>query len=179
MNFHIRSYSMYGISQWPYNVKSSLIGWDHTQHDPCILIENLPSNTRHTTFNSLIPGRCGFKRKLVIFKLISRINILSTSCKIALRWMPQHLTNDAIWRHRSGSTMAQVMACWLMVPSHYLNQYWIIISEVLRHSIEGKLKSQEMLKVSSIIYPWHEFENFKAKITTIYLPGVNELNSPF
>ena len=29
---------------------------------------------------------------------------------------------DAIWRHRSGSTLAQAMACCLMAPSHYLNQ---------------------------------------------------------
>ena len=30
--------------------------------------------------------------------------------------------SDAIWRHRSGSTLAQVMACCLTAPSHYLNQ---------------------------------------------------------
>ena len=30
--------------------------------------------------------------------------------------------SDAIWWHRSGSTLAQVMACCLMAPSHYLNQ---------------------------------------------------------
>ena len=29
---------------------------------------------------------------------------------------------DAIWWHRSRSTLAQVMACCLMAPSHYLNQ---------------------------------------------------------
>ena len=39
--------------------------------------------------------------------------------------------SDTIWRHRSGSTLAQVMACCLTAPSHYLNQYWLIISEVL------------------------------------------------
>ena len=42
--------------------------------------------------------------------------------------------NDAIWRQRSGSTLAQVMACCLMAPSHYLNQCWLIISEVQWHS---------------------------------------------
>ena len=45
--------------------------------------------------------------------------------------------SDAIWRHRSGSTLAQVMACCLTAPSHYLNQCWLIISKVLRHSSEG------------------------------------------
>ena len=29
--------------------------------------------------------------------------------------------SDAIWRHRFGSTLAQVMACCLTAPSHYLN----------------------------------------------------------
>ena len=37
--------------------------------------------------------------------------------------------NDAIWRHRSWSTLAQVMACCLMAPSHYLNQCWLIVNK--------------------------------------------------
>ena len=45
--------------------------------------------------------------------------------------------SDAIWWHRSGSTLAQVMACCLTAPSHYLNQCWLIISKVLWHSSEG------------------------------------------
>ena len=36
--------------------------------------------------------------------------------------------SDAILWHRSGSTLAQVMALCLMAPSHYLNQCWLIIS---------------------------------------------------
>ena len=34
--------------------------------------------------------------------------------------------SDAIWRQRSGSTLAQVMSCCLTAPSHYLNQCWLI-----------------------------------------------------
>ena len=45
--------------------------------------------------------------------------------------------SDTIWRQRSGSTLAQVMACCLTAPSHYLNQCWLIISKVLWHSSEG------------------------------------------
>ena len=45
--------------------------------------------------------------------------------------------SDAIWRQRSGSTLAQVMACCLTAPSHYLHQCWLIISKVLWHSSEG------------------------------------------
>ena len=36
--------------------------------------------------------------------------------------------SDAIWQHRSWSTLAQVMACCLAAPSHYLNQCWFIVS---------------------------------------------------
>ena len=43
---------------------------------------------------------------------------------------------DTIWRQRSGSTLAQVMACCLSAPSHYLNQYWLIIIQVEWHSSE-------------------------------------------
>ena len=42
--------------------------------------------------------------------------------------------SDAIWRQRTGSTLAQVMACCLTAPSYYLNQCWLIISKVLWHS---------------------------------------------
>ena len=35
--------------------------------------------------------------------------------------------SDVIRRHRIWSTLFQVMACWLTAPSHYPNQYWLII----------------------------------------------------
>ena len=38
--------------------------------------------------------------------------------------------SDAIWWHRSGSTLAQVMACCRTAPSHYLNKFGLIISKV-------------------------------------------------
>ena len=37
--------------------------------------------------------------------------------------------SDGIWWHRSGSTLAQVMACCLRATNHYLNQCWLTISE--------------------------------------------------
>ena len=39
--------------------------------------------------------------------------------------------SDVIWQQASRSTLAQVMACCLMAPSHYLNQCWLMIIEVL------------------------------------------------
>ena len=55
--------------------------------------------------------------------------------------------SDAIWQHRYGSTLTQVMACCLKTPSHYLNQCWLT-SEVQGHSSEGNF----MWDTSSIIH---------------------------
>ena len=49
------------------------------------------------------PSKIWCDLKLVISNPILRINILSTSCEITLRWMPQDLTDDL-------STLVQVMA---------------------------------------------------------------------
>ena len=69
------------------------------------------------TLTQLAPGRCGCYLKKVIFKLISRINILSILCEIVLSWMPQDLTDDK-------STLVQVMAWCRQATSHYLSQCW-------------------------------------------------------
>ena len=66
----------------------------------------------------------------------------------------------AIWWHRSGSALAQLMACCLMAPSHYLPQCWLIISEVLWHLPKGNFTGSAW-----DIYPWYEFENYQFKIT--------------
>ena len=56
--------------------------------------------------------------EIVIIKLILRINILSISCVIALRRMPQDPFSDK-------STSVQVMAWCRQATSHYLNQCWL------------------------------------------------------
>ena len=60
---------------------------------------------------------------------------------------------------RSGSALAQVVACCLTAPSHYLNQCWFIISKVLWHSSEFPKVS---LKITFLKLNWN-------------LPGANEL----
>ena len=64
---------------------------------------------------TLVPERCGCNLELVIFKFTSKVDILSISCELALRWMPQDFTDDK-------STLAQVMAWCRQVTSHYLDQ---------------------------------------------------------
>ena len=52
------------------------------------------------------------------------------------------------------------MACCLTVPSHYLNQCWLIIGEVLWNSPE-----HNFTKNPQTTCPWYEFENYQFKIT--------------
>ena len=59
---------------------------------PSLLLCQLLRGELCHNFNSVAHERCGFNVELVIF--ISMINILSISCEIALRWMPQDLTDD-------------------------------------------------------------------------------------
>ena len=66
---------------------------------PCLLIHlhicnlALICKTTRKWINSLAPGRFDYSLKLVNFKLISTINIFSIFCQIAIRLMPQHLTD--------------------------------------------------------------------------------------
>ena len=67
---------------------------------------------------------------------------------------------DAIWRHRSGSTLAQVMACCLTAPSHYLNQCWLFIREVQWQSPEGNFTRN-----ASAINYYNQLENHLPKLS--------------
>ena len=62
--------------------------------------------------------------------------------------------SDTIWRQRSGSTLAQVMPCCLTAPSHYLNQCWLIISEVQVTFILGQFHKR-CLKHQSLKSIWN------------------------
>ena len=69
--------------------------------------------------NSLPSGGCCYNLKLVIFKLISRIDILSIYCEFALKWMPQDLIDD------KSTLVLQVMVWRRQSTSHYLSQCWV------------------------------------------------------
>ena len=45
--------------------------------------------------------------------------------------------SNAIWRHRFGSILAQIMACCLVAPSHCVNQSWLVINLVWWHQSQG------------------------------------------
>ena len=81
------------------------------------------------------------------------------SCFINSLW-----PGDAIWWHGTRSTLAQVMACCLMAPSHYLNQCWLVITKVLWHSFDDCF-STDALAIIEI-----DYLKFYSD-----LPGANEL----
>ena len=65
----------------------------------------------------MAPGRFQINFRRIIFKL-TLVNVgWGISYEIALRWMPEDLTDDK-------STLVQVMAWCRQAPSHYLSQCW-------------------------------------------------------
>ena len=61
------------------------------------------------------------------------------------QWVNSLWPSFNIFWYRSGSTLAQAVACCLMAPRHYLNQCWLKINEVA--FTWGRIP-QEMLKTS-------------------------------
>ena len=81
--------------------------------------------------------------------------------------------SDVIWRQGSNSTLAQVMACCLTAPSHYLNQCWLINSKVQWHSSEDNFTKDASGTITEISFkiPYLKFRS--------NLPGANELSRYF
>ena len=78
--------------------------------------------------------------------------------------------SDTIWWNIIGSTLAQVMDCCLMSHSHYPNQCWLLISEILRHSPQRSFTAN----AQTIIYS-NEFELYTFEIIATS-PGVQWVN---
>ena len=45
--------------------------------------------------------------------------------------------SDAVWRHITWSSLVKVTTCCISVANHYLNQYWLNVSEILWHSLHS------------------------------------------
>ena len=123
--------------------------------------------TRQWNSSKRPPHQGGLKCEVVLhrgrnIKMIFRDHATKfQACAFLLRlfqsqkWFNSLCPSDAMWRHRSGSTLAQVMAWCLMAPSHYLNQYWLIVSGVLWHWHYANFTGE-----AHDIYPWHQYENY-------------------
>ena len=89
-------------------------------------------------------NRSIFSKILIIYHVIRRCNCIDVArCQLCLDIFRFALIvnsfwpSDTIWRHRSGSKLAQVMTWCRMAPSHYLKQCWCIRSKVQWHSSKG------------------------------------------
>ena len=94
------------------------------------------------------------KSKCILGKPL-RLQMLVPLIYMGPKFGPLHALNsllpsDAMWQHRSGPTLAQVMAWCLMAPSHYMNQCWLFISEVLWHSPESTFIVSAHMKILNI-----------------------------
>ena len=61
--------------------------------------------------------------RIFLFRMLHISRILSLTSYIHESLWP----GDAIWQYRSGLTLAQVMDCCLMAPSHDMNQSWLLV----------------------------------------------------
>ena len=89
----------------------------------------------------------------IYFEIIyEQIKMTVTRRQWVNSWVNSLWHSDTIWRQRSGSTLAQVMACCLRALSHYLNQCWLIVSEV--SDIHLRASSQEITQPSITEIIW-------------------------
>ena len=88
----------------------------------------------------LIPRGYRCNLKLVIFKLISRIDISKIYCEIYMREISQNLANDK-------STSVQGMAWWLQAISQHLSQSWP--RPIRPYGVAGLQRVNRMLQVDT------------------------------
>ena len=79
-------------------------------------------------------------------------------------------SSDTVRRHRIWLALVQAMACCLTAPSHYLNQCWLMINEVLWHSPEINFTGN-----TQDIYPRYASESYSEFKITATSPRANEL----
>ena len=84
-----------------------------------VVLSSHPTESKPDTWSHLSVLWKANRRKIALYDIIWR-KVLFNSLG----------PSDAIWRQKTGSKLAQVMASCLTTPSHYLNQCWLIISSV-------------------------------------------------
>ena len=93
--------------------------------------------SKHFTSNALIniPDHIKdliYMWKYVLARFLEPKNMLTRNITIFFSLNFKSLgPSDDILKQRSGSTLAQEMACCLMTPSHYPNHWWHIFKEIM------------------------------------------------
>ena len=83
--------------------------------------------------------------------------------------------SDTIWQCRSGLKLAQVMACCLLAPSHYLNQCCLIIKDDMWHSWGSHLtrSAYELWRLHSWNFYISQGPTSYSKYVAVRLVGLN------
>ena len=138
--WHIASWILTNIIHWNLNQNTKyFIQASASENIVCKMVATSP-RVRHHSYLFFLAQYLwhNFHDQTAMISLLENAfqNVMNKMAAILSR--PQRVNSlrpsDTIWRHRSMSTLAQVMACCLTASSHYLNQCWLMISEVLRHS---------------------------------------------
>ena len=132
-------------------------------HQRSVMIFKTHLTNRFWAHKSYQNTLCSYRKKLWSHQVkVSTCHDNWACAKSWSDWMSRYIwllislwPSDAIWQQRSGSTLAQVMACCLTAPSHYLNQCWHIISKVQWHPSESNFTRD-----TSAISHWNYLENY-------------------
>ena len=73
----------------------------------------------------------------VYWRIYASFGLNELSKIIKLQMINSLRPSEVICRRWCGSTLAQVMACYLMAPNHYLDRFWRITNKVSWHSPEA------------------------------------------
>ena len=143
-------FERYVNSLWPNDAICDIHLGQHWLMQSC-LVACWHEAIRWTKFD-LSSVRSRHNHKMVISQETLQASITKISLRITFlkfcpkgQWVNSLGSSDDICQQRSGSTLAQVMACCLMAPSHHLNLCWLNICHVLCHSQEvGKISIHDM-----------------------------------
>ena len=133
-------------SLWPSDTQTIWCHWSWStliQVMACRLFCAKPLPNLMLIYCQLTPWGTYFNRFLFEIPVSFQENKFeNVICKVkTILLKPQRVNSlwpsDTMWGHTYESTLAQVMACCLMAPSHYLNQCWLIINRVKWHSPDG------------------------------------------
>ena len=134
--------------------------WSHYLNQCKVIVNQNPGNKLQWNWNQ---NRKIFIQEYALENVVCKTSAISfrVQCVNTLR------PSDTIWWHRIWSTLGQVMACCLTAPSHYLNQCWLIISEVKWPSTKGNFTKRHLS------HQWLKWAlHFHSNI-----PGFNELSN--
>ena len=173
--------------QWNFNQNTKLFSHENASENIVCKMATILSRGRWVSMVAYSDTRPSADTALTTkwttsFRSFSSIKwfwIISADQKAFLKWLPKthnilwhsecsycHVNSlwpsDTIWWHRSGSILAQVMACCLTAPSHYLKQSWFTVKGILWHSPNSMISIHKMILKNTFVklrpYLWEANE---------------------